>query len=106
EPPPALSGEALLQKVERRDRKDPHVVQPVAVAGLDRDRALAIRSDDSDAGMPGGMAIAAPGRPGGAGLADRPRCRELAADLAGEQQGVGLGRRRNAGQLLLAHAEQ
>src|SRR5438309_12081451 len=106
EPPRLLSAEALLQQIERRDREDPHVVEPVAVAGLDRDRALAIGPDDGNAGMPGGMAVAAPGRSRRAGLADRPRRRELAADLAGEQQRVGLGRGRDAGQLLLAYGEQ
>src|SRR5947209_8333644 len=65
------SAEALFEQVERRDREGAHVVDPVGAAGLDRDRALD-PANDGDAGMPGGMAVAAAGRPGGASLADRP----------------------------------
>src|SRR5262245_37200600 len=58
------SGQALLEEVERGDREGAHIVDAVALAGLDGDRALAIGSDHGDAGMPGGMAVAAAGRPG------------------------------------------
>src|SRR6059058_5596886 len=66
--PARTLAEALFQEVEGGDREDAHVVEPVAFAGLDRDRALRL-ADHRDAGMPGGMPVAAAGRAGGAGLA-------------------------------------
>src|SRR5271156_4546011 len=95
------SAEASLQQVEGGDGEGTHVVDPVAAAGLDRDRVLAVGADDGDAGMTGSVAVAAPGRPGGPGLADRPCRAELAADLAGEQQRISLSGGGNAGQFLL-----
>ena len=65
---------------------------PVAVAGLDRDRGALAVADDGDAEWPSGVAVTAAGRPCGPGLADRPCRGELAADLAGEEQRVSLGR--------------
>src|SRR5262249_60743241 len=64
-------AQAFFEEVERGDRKGAHVVDPVRLAGLDRDRPLD-PADDRDAGMAGRMAVAAAGRAGGAGLAARP----------------------------------
>ena len=51
-----------------------------------------------DAGMPGGMAVAAAGRARGAGLADRPGGAEALLDLAGKEQRIRLGRGGDAGE--------
>src|SRR5436190_3440621 len=83
--------EGFFEQIEGGHRERPHVVDPVGLAGLDRDRALD-PADHRDAGMTGGMAVAAAGRAGGAGLADRPGRTEALLDLAREQECVGLGR--------------
>src|SRR5215469_10868301 len=92
-------AEGFFQEVERGDRERAHIVEAIAVAGFHRRRALAVGTDDGDTRMPGGMTVTAAGRPGGAGLADRPMGGEPGADLAGEEQRVGLGRRRDPGHL-------
>ncbi|MGA7261412.1 MAG: CinA family protein [Stellaceae bacterium] len=99
------STEAYALLFARKIRGKLATTWAVGVAGLDRDRSLAAGPDDGDAGMPGGVPVAAAGRAGGAGFADRPACLELAADLAGEEQRVGLGRGSDAGQFLLGHGE-
>ena len=113
-----MLAEAQLITSRKRGRERWHYLNAVPLerlyrrwagpveAGFDRERAFTVRPDHRNAGMPGGVAVAAAGRTGRAGLANRPMRREPTADLAGEEQRVGLRRRRDPGHLGLGDAEQ
>src|SRR5262252_8101828 len=62
--------EALFEQIHCALAENAHVVDPVVLAGLDCDRALANGTDHGDAGVAGGVAVAAAGGPCRAGLAE------------------------------------
>src|SRR2546426_12086237 len=69
---PRLSRQRRRQQLQRRPREDTHVERAVAVARLQRGRALH-RSHHGQAGVAGGVAVAIAGGPAGAGLGQPPR---------------------------------
>jgi hypothetical protein len=95
----------LHEEIERRRREGPHVGDPVGAAGLERDHPFA-RTGDRDAAVPGGIAVAVAGRPGGSGLGDAPGGGEPLARGACQQRRIDLGRGPHAGERRIRNIEQ
>src|SRR2546425_4900399 len=82
---PRRSRQRRRQQLQRRPREDTHVERAVAVARLQRGRALD-RSHHGQAGVAGGVAVAIAGGPAGAGLGQPPGGAEQLADRARLEQ--------------------